>query len=399
MPWPPRSWRRPAARWWCLKPAVITIRQSSPAASRRCFSGSSGIVACGAPTTARSWCTRAREWAALRCTTCASPWDTPDAILESWASECGIGDLSPADLAPSLERVKATLGVRPIQEEQINTPNQLVRRSSQALGWHGDVQSHNRGPCPDCSAGCVLGCPNSGPGTGKQSMAVTYVPRALEAGARLYTHALAEAIRSEAGRVTGVEARIMSADGRPAYRLTVRCKAVVLSSGAINSPQLWLNSRLPDPGHQVGQNLHLHPAVFVAGIFDEAIEPYQGIPHSYYIDQFLDLEGSGTGYILMPIFGPPVLVAASLPSFGQEHWELMRRYRRMAAMLVLLPRPVIGPGDCRPAGLPGDSIPPLSCRPGPVGRGYGPLRPATVRRRRQASHRALHAPGGDSTSG
>ena len=262
--------------------------------------------------------------------------DTPDAILESWASECGIGDLSPADLAPSLERVKATLGVRPIQEEQINTPNQLVRRSSQALGWHGDVQSHNRGPCPDCSAGCVLGCPNSGPGTGKQSMAVTYVPRALEAGARLYTHALAEAIRSEAGRVTGVEARIMSADGRPAYRLTVRCKAVVLSSGAINSPQLWLNSRLPDPGHQVGQNLHLHPAVFVAGIFDEAIEPYQGIPHSYYIDQFLDLEGSGTGYILMPIFGPPVLVAASLPSFGQEHWELMRRYRRMAAMLVLL---------------------------------------------------------------
>ena len=100
---------------------------------------------------------------------------------------------------------------------------------------------------------------------------------------------------------------------------------------------LGLNSRLPDPGGQAGRNLHLHPAVFVVGIFDEEIDAYQGIPQSFYIDQFLDLDGeSGSGYLLMPMFGPPVMVAASLPSFGREHWELMRHYRHMCAMLVLL---------------------------------------------------------------
>ena len=262
---------------------------------------------------------------------------TPDAILDKWSADFGISDLSPADLSPSLERVEASLGVRPILEEQVNTLNQVIRRGCHALGWPVELQRHNRGPCPDCSAGCVLGCRHSGPGIGKQSMAVTYIPKALKAGARLYSDCLAQAILMENGRAVGVEARLMSADGRPAHRLTVRSQAVVLAAGAVNSAQLWLNSRLPNPGGQVGHNLHLHPAVFVAGIFKEEIDGYQGIPHSFYIDRFLDLErDSDSGYLLMPIFGPPVLVAASLPSFGREHWDLMRHYRHTCALLVLL---------------------------------------------------------------
>ena len=124
---------------------------------------------------------------------------------------------------------------------------------------------------------------------------------------------------------------------RKVYRLTVRSKAVVLAAGAINSPQLWLNSHLPDPGKQVGRNLHLHPAIFVGGIFDEEVDAYQGIPQSFYIDHFLDLSRNpDSGYLLMPVFGPIAMVADSMPSFGQEHGDLMRSYRGIAALLVLL---------------------------------------------------------------
>lgn len=282
---------------------------------------------------------------------------TPDPILERWRSEFGIQDLSPSDLGPSLDRVEATLAVKPIRKEQVNRLNRIIQRGCQAMGWHGVIQRHNRGPCPDCSAGCLLGCPTSRPGIGKQSMAVSYIPQALEAGARLYTDCLTETAVMENGRVVGATARFLSGDTRRLrqvdtqtdgaespraerrreYRITVRSKAVILAAGAINSPQLWLNSRLPDRGKQAGRNLHLHPAIFVAGVFDEEVDAYHGIPQSFYVDHFLDLaRDPDSGYLLMPVYGPMVLVAASMPSFGQEHRDLMRSHRRIAALLVLL---------------------------------------------------------------
>ena len=283
---------------------------------------------------------------------------TPDSILERWKAEFRIRDLSPSDLRPSLDRVEATLGVKQIREEQVNTLNRIVRRGSQALGWRGIVQRHNRGPCPDCSAGCLLGCAASQPGIGKQSMAVSYIPQALEAGARLYTDCFTERILVENGSAVGATARFLSRDTglhrhastetnssddsgsnriRKVYRLTVRSKAVVLAAGAINSPQLWLNSHLPNSGKQVGGNLHLHPAIFVGGIFDDEVDAYQGIPQSFYVDHFLDLaRNPDSGYLLMPAFGPMALVAASMPSFGREHRDLMRSHRNIAGLLVLL---------------------------------------------------------------
>ena len=283
---------------------------------------------------------------------------TPDPILERWEAEFGTQDLSPSDLSPSLDRVEATLGVNQIREAQVNRLNQIIRRGCHAMGWRGLVQRHNRAACPDCSADCVLGCPVSQPGIGKQSMAVSYIPQALEAGARLYTDCLTEGIVAENGRVVGATARFRSGDmllpeqakpkpsssensagkrGRETYRLTVRSSAVVLAAGAINSPQLWLSSRLSDPGKQVGRNLHLHPAIFIGGIFDEEVDAYQGIPQSFYVDHFLDLaRNPDSGYILMPAFGPMPLVAASMPSFGRAHRDLMRSYRNAAGVLVLL---------------------------------------------------------------
>ena len=283
---------------------------------------------------------------------------TPDSILERWETEFGIRDLSPSDLRPSLERVEATLGVTQVREEEVNRLNRIVRRGSQAMGWRGTIQRHNRGPCLDCSAGCLLGCPISQPGMGKQSMAVSYIPQALDAGAHLYTDCLAENVLAENGRVIGVTARFLSTDKEPhkhtdtktgtsensgnereakKYRLIVRSKVVVLAAGAINSPQLWLNSRLPDPGKQVGHNLHLHPAIFVGGLFDEEVDGYRGIPQSFYVDHFLNLaRNPDSGYLLMPAFGPTAIVAASLPSFGRAHRNLMRSYRNIVGLLVLL---------------------------------------------------------------
>ena len=252
----------------------------------------------------------------------------PQVLLDRWRVP---------NLSTHFENVEQTLGVTQIQETDVNRLNAVIRRGCEAMGWNGVVQRHNRGACPSCGAQCLFGCPASksvqdgAARTGKQSMAVTYIPMALAAGARLFSNCTAEKIHVNRDRVAGVSAQL------PSGNLSVQSKVVVLAAGAINSPQLWLKSRLPNTSRQVGTNLHLHPAVFVGGIFDETIDGHLGIPQSFYIDEFLNMEKApGRGYLLMPAFGSQMIVAASLPGFGDNHRELMERYRHIAALLVLL---------------------------------------------------------------
>ena len=70
---------------------------------------------------------------------------------------------------------------------------------------------------------------------------------------------------------------------------------------------------------------------------NEDIYGYRGVPQSYYVDEFIDLEKNpDSGYILMPVYGFPVATASQVPGFGREHWEVMRNYHRMVGLLVLM---------------------------------------------------------------
>jgi choline dehydrogenase-like flavoprotein len=256
----------------------------------------------------------------------------PDPIIRMWAEEHALPELTPEALAPSFERVERSLRVKPIREDEVNALNRLIRRGAEALGYSGFVARHNREGCVQAGY-CILGCSYDA----KQSMLITYVPRADRAGARIYANARAERIEAEDGRVRGVSGRILDGGGRPAGEISVRARAVVLAAGAVASPALLLRSRLGNRSGQVGRNLHLHPSVMVAGIFGDDFEPYRGIPQSYYIDAFIDLERDPhTGYILMPIAGFPVMTASNLPGFGREHFRFMKAYARTAGLLVLL---------------------------------------------------------------
>ena len=77
--------------------------------------------------------------------------------------------------------------------------------------------------------------------------------------------------------------------------------------------------------------------MLLSGVYDEDIYGYRGIPQSYYVDEFIDLEQDpDSGYILMPVYGFPVMTASQLPGFGREHFEMMSNYHRMVGILVLM---------------------------------------------------------------
>jgi choline dehydrogenase-like flavoprotein len=256
---------------------------------------------------------------------------TPEPILRVWREEHGLSELTPAELAPSFERVERGLHVKAIREDELNRLNRLLRAGGERLGWSGLVARHNREGCIQAGY-CILGCTYGA----KQSMLVTYVPRADAAGARIHAGAEVERIEVRDGRVRRVLGRRVDAAGRTRGALEVRAPVVVLAAGAVASPDILLRSGIGDPAH-VGRHLHLHPSVMAAGVFEEPIHAYRGIPQAYYVDEFIDLERDPhAGFVLMPIWGFPVLTAANLPGFGRAHFAAMRDYAKMGGVLALL---------------------------------------------------------------
>jgi choline dehydrogenase-like flavoprotein len=168
-------------------------------------------------------------------------------------------------------------------------------------------------------------------------MLITYIPAADKAGARIHANCAVRRIMTEGGRARRVEGDVVDELGRVRAQFRVHARAVVLCAGAINSPEILLRSGIANSSGQVGRNLHLHPSVLLSGVYDEDIYGYRGIPQSYYVDEFIDLERNpDSGYILMPVYGFPVMTAVNLPGFGPAHFDLMRNFHRMVGILVLL---------------------------------------------------------------
>jgi choline dehydrogenase-like flavoprotein len=254
----------------------------------------------------------------------------PDPILALWEEEHEVRDL--ASLQDSFERVERALGVQQIIPEEVNLLNRKLQLGAERLGYHGLVAKHNRIGCVR-SGFCILGCAYGS----KQSMLVTYIPRADRAGARIWADCRADRIEASAPGRRRIGATLLDARGRAHGEMEVEASIVVCCAGAIATPLLLEASGLGNSSGQRGRNLHLHPSVIAGGIFEEPLHAYYGIPQSYYIDEFIDLEHDPrSGHILMPIAGFPVLTASTLPGFGRELFGHLRDLPRLGGLLALL---------------------------------------------------------------
>jgi choline dehydrogenase-like flavoprotein len=251
----------------------------------------------------------------------------PEPVLALWRDEHGVRELESLDA--SFERVERALQVRPIEEAELNPLNRAIRRGCELLGYHGLVAQHNRVDCVG-SGFCLLGCSYDA----KQSMLLTYIPRADRAGARIVADCRAERIEGRSGDWR-VRASAVDPGGRPKAEVRVACDVVVCAAGAIATPLLLQASDLGN--EQVGRNLHLQPSLIASGLFAEPMHSYYGIPQAWYVDEFIKLERDAhSGYALMPIAGFPVLTAASLPGFGPELFESLREHARFGGLMALL---------------------------------------------------------------
>lgn len=258
----------------------------------------------------------------------------PAGVLEHWQRKYGLTDLTPATLAPYQKRALEDLSANLIQEAQLNESNRRLRAGAEKLGLRGHVMLHNRVGCAGLGT-CMLGCPLGA----KRNPRMVAIPKALAAGARVFTRARALVIEDPRAELKTVRVVVLDERGyHPRYRFDLRARHVIVAANSIGSSELLLRSGIGN--EHVGRHLSLQPQLPVVALFDQPIRAYDGIPQAYAVTEH-EVEHHPDhglwGYRIEAQFATPGNVASLLPLVGAAGKDTMALYDRMAAALVLVP--------------------------------------------------------------
>jgi choline dehydrogenase-like flavoprotein len=263
-----------------------------------------------------------------------SSFRTPTATLDYWRERYGLTEFSDQSLSPFFAQAERRLNIGPWLAPP-NENNDLLRRGALKLGISAAAILRNVKGCWNLGS-CGLGCPTNA----KQSMLVTTLPAALDAGATLLVQTRAERLALKGDRVGALVVRPVRLDGSVASDTTTRIVArhYVVAGGAINSPALLLRSDAPDPHALLGKRTFLHPVVISSAVFEQKVEGWSGAPQTIYSDHFLD-EHAIDGPIGYKLEAPPihpVIYAIVMKGYGAAQAQAFQSFSRTNALLALL---------------------------------------------------------------
>lgn len=255
-------------------------------------------------------------------------WRTPPEILAEWRERHGLPALTDETLAPFVDRAWRDVGASETGRAYLNRNAHALERGARALGWASEPMARNVRGCARLGL-CNFGCPANA----KQATLLTYVPRAVAAGARLLPDLRVERVLHGGGRVRGVRA----APHGPGEPVEIHAPRVCLAAGVLGTAPILLRSGLPGPSDAVGRGLQFHSSVHVTARFAEPIHGYFGPTMAYAISEFADVLGhDGPGFMIENTAVHPLVTAQNLPGFGEEHERAMAALPHLAKAVVVL---------------------------------------------------------------
>lgn len=265
----------------------------------------------------------------------------------------GVWPISYRELIPYYEKVEATL---PVSPAPMTAKDELFFYGAQKAGWSLlktlNVTSPGYRPQPNAilpvdskinnkhfkfdTEGCTLcgncinGC-DKGPTVekvAKRSTLVSYIPLALKTGhVEVRPNTFVTKILTETDKEGLGAAGVRYRDTWTGDTGELKSKVVIMSAGCIETPRLWLNSKLPQ-NPWVGNGLTNHWFDCVSGIFDEhvlmdilgepEVKPYVG-PNSA-----VRFEYPGVG-VIQGFSASPGLFATLTYAFSRNGYDFLRQ--------------------------------------------------------------------------
>ena len=234
----------------------------------------------------------------------------------------------------------------PLRAHPINGAAQLLARGAEAMGYAWTetplaTVSAPKGDSPPCvyRGFCRFGCSTNA----KQSQLVTFIPRALAAGAEIRDLAMVGRIEvGRDGRATGVH---YHREGRWRFQ---KARAVIVAGYAIETPRLLLNSandRFPDglanSSGLVGRNLMSQSNQAAWGYMDEVVRAYKAPPSTTITEHwnYEDRKDFYGGYCWMAQGPLPIetmtIITGSKRLWGPALHEEMLRYNHLVGLKMV----------------------------------------------------------------
>jgi len=251
----------------------------------------------------------------------------PEHILDGWARTLGDESLGASGMDALFSDVERSISASYQSEESIGDDNRLMYLGAQKLGWHSEINRRNQASCVGAN-NCILGCPTGA----KQSTLVSYLPRAVAAGARILSELRVDSLIIESGRCVGVSARAIDPVTRkPGRVVQARGAAVIVACGAVHTPYLLLGHRLGRPSKQLGKHLLLHPNAKVIAQYPFETHSWKGVSQWTQVREF-----HSEGILFAENMIPPFALGPTLPWHGDESMAMLERYNRLVSTGVLV---------------------------------------------------------------
>ncbi len=236
-------------------------------------------------------------------------WRMPENVRRQWIDEHGLDDLvDEAAMLRIYEQIEEELEVEVTGDDVLGGNSHKMADAAKALGLPGKPIARNARGCQGRSR-CLQGCPHEA----RQSMDVSYVPRAMADGARLHDMCRASRVLVRAGRAVGVTGEVLDRRTRRSTgRFEVRARlGVIVSAGAVHTPVLLHRTGLRG---LVGERFQAHPGSAVVGRFPEPVVMGYGASQGYEVPM------RERGFKLESLSLPPEMLAARLPGAGSA-WQ------------------------------------------------------------------------------
>lgn len=254
-------------------------------------------------------------------------WRTPNWILEDWEKNHGLSGYNSENLVKYFERIEENLCVSDEeQEDDENVDSYVIKKGADKLGWKNVMAKRAVKNCINenlCPTGCISGA--------KQSMLITYLQKAVDHGALLFSECKAIKILSRGRKAYKVIAQVHDNNKNGKKRIEINFNNLIVAAGAIQTPHLLKRSNILKKSIK---NLQFHINLKVVAIFNKTLDAERGTMFTVQVQEF-----EKQGLLMMASNVKPHYIAMTLSHFNNHVINRVLKYYRNSSIYVSMIKP------------------------------------------------------------